>query len=85
MVKPERQFKVGQQIQISLSGGKIEPAVVKAVVEQTEGTRLQVDFGHEQTALIVSPPPSFLAEGRALTPSGLSANRKSGLQYPLRW
>jgi hypothetical protein len=50
--KPERQFKVGQRIQISLSGGKIEPAVVKAVIEQTEGTRLQVDFGHEQTALI---------------------------------
>lgn len=50
--KPEGQFKVGQRIQISLSGGQIEPAVVKAVVQHTDGTRLQVDFGHEQTALI---------------------------------
>jgi hypothetical protein len=52
--KPERQFKVGQRIQKSLSGGQIEPAVVKAVVRHTDGTRLQVDFGHEQTALIHS-------------------------------
>ena len=48
----ERQFKVGQRIQIKLSGGRIEPAVVKAVIEHTDGSQLQVDFGHEQTALI---------------------------------
>lgn len=49
---PERQFKVGQRVQIKLSGGRIEPAVVKAIIAETDGTRLQVDFDHEQTALI---------------------------------
>jgi hypothetical protein len=52
MAKPERQFSIGQHIEIKLSGGQIEPAVIKAVVEHTDGTKLQVDFGHDQTALI---------------------------------
>ena len=50
--KPERQFSVGQHIEIKLAGGRIEPAIVKAVIQHTDGTKLQVDFGHEQTALI---------------------------------
>ena len=50
----EKQFKPGQRIQIKLSGGRIEEATVKAVLEQTDGIRLQVDFGHDQTALIES-------------------------------
>jgi hypothetical protein len=30
----EKQFKPGQRIQIKLSGGRIEEATVKAVIEQ---------------------------------------------------
>jgi hypothetical protein len=50
--KPERQFHVGQRIRINVHSGRIEEATVKAIVEHTDGLRLQVDFGHEQTALI---------------------------------
>ncbi len=52
MEKPEPKFHVGQRIQINLHSGRIEDATVKAIVEHTDGLRLQVDFGHEQTALI---------------------------------
>jgi len=31
---------------------RLEDAVVRAVIEHTDGLKLQVDFGHEQTALI---------------------------------
>jgi hypothetical protein len=50
--KPERKFQVGQRIRINVHSGRIEDATVKAIVERTDGVRLQVDFGHEQTALI---------------------------------
>jgi hypothetical protein len=46
-----RKYKVGDHLQVTLSGGRIVEATVKAVVETTEGVRLQVSFGHE-TALI---------------------------------
>jgi hypothetical protein len=36
----------------NLHHGKIEDAVVRAVIEHTDGLKLQVDFGHEQTAVI---------------------------------
>ena len=35
-----------------MHAGKIVDAVVKAVIERTDGLRLQVDVGHEKTALI---------------------------------
>jgi hypothetical protein len=38
---------------VKLSGGRIVEATIKAVVETTEGVRLQVSFGNE-TALIYS-------------------------------
>jgi hypothetical protein len=43
--------KVGDHVQVTLSSGRIVEAVVKAVVDSTEGVRLQVSFG-EETALI---------------------------------
>ena len=49
--QPEREYKVGDHIQISLNN-RITDAVIRAVIEQTDGVRLQVDFGNEQTALI---------------------------------
>jgi hypothetical protein len=45
-------YKEGQRIHINLSGKKIEPAVIRYVVETTNEIKLQCDFGHEQTALI---------------------------------
>jgi len=50
--KPERQYAVGDKIRVNLHHGKIEDAVVRAVVQHEDGLKLQVDFGHEQTALI---------------------------------
>jgi hypothetical protein len=50
--KPETEFHVGQSIRINVHSGRIEDATVKAIVKHTDGVRLQVDFGHEQTALI---------------------------------
>ena len=44
-------YRVGDRIQISLNN-QILDGVIRAVNEQTDGLRLQVDFGHEQTALI---------------------------------
>ena len=44
-------YKVGDHVQVKLSGRRIVEAEVKAVRETTEGTRLQVSFGKE-TALI---------------------------------
>jgi hypothetical protein len=46
-----RKYKVGDRIQVSLNN-QIFDAVIRAVVEDTDGLRLQVDFGYEQTALI---------------------------------
>jgi len=46
-----RKYKVGDRVQVTLSGGSIVQATIKAVVETTEGVRLQVSFG-EETARI---------------------------------
>ena len=49
---PGKQPKVGDKIQVSMSGGRIVDAVVKAIIDKTDGLHYQVDFGKEQTALI---------------------------------
>jgi len=46
-----KELKVGDRIKIKLSGGRLVEAEIKAVVETTEGKRLQVSFG-EETARI---------------------------------
>ena len=50
--QPERKFKVGDKIRVNLHHGKTEGAVVRAVIDDKDGLKLQVDFGYEQTALI---------------------------------
>jgi hypothetical protein len=47
-----RKYKVGDHVLVKLSGGRIVEATVKAIVDTTEGTRLQVDFGFDETALV---------------------------------
>ena len=44
-------YKVGDRVLVKLSGGRIVEATVKAIVEKTDGVRLQVSSGNE-TALI---------------------------------
>ncbi len=44
-------YKVGDRVLVKLSGGRIVEATIKAIVDTTDGTRLQVSFGKE-TALI---------------------------------
>jgi hypothetical protein len=39
----ERQFKVGDKIRANLHHGKIEDAVVRAVIQDDDGIKLQVD------------------------------------------
>jgi hypothetical protein len=50
--KPERQFKVGDRVTVNLHTGRLVDATVKAVISQTDGVRLQVDYGKDETALV---------------------------------
>jgi hypothetical protein len=55
--KPEKpdhpNFKVGDRVTVTLQTGRRVDAVVKAVVvEHTDETRLQVDYGNNETALV---------------------------------
>jgi transcription antitermination factor NusG len=45
------EFKVGDRVKVNMHSGRIVEAEVKAVVEKTQGVRLQVSFGN-QTALV---------------------------------
>jgi hypothetical protein len=48
----EQDYAVGDRVKINLHTGRIVDATVKAVIEHTDGKRLQVDFGKDETALI---------------------------------
>ena len=48
----KREPKVGDHVLVKLSGGRIVEATIKALVDTTEGIRLQVDFGYDETALV---------------------------------
>jgi hypothetical protein len=52
MEQKKWQFKRGDYVKVSLPVGQIVEATIRAVIESTEGVQLQVDFGHEQTALV---------------------------------
>jgi hypothetical protein len=40
-------YKVVDRLQVKLSGGRIVEATIKAIVDATDGVRLQVSFGDE--------------------------------------
>ena len=44
--------KVGDKMRVSMYGGKIVDAVIKAILDTTDGLKYQVDFGKDQTATI---------------------------------
>jgi len=50
--QPDRHFRAGDKIRVNLYHGEIEDAVVRAVIEHSDGLKLQIDFGNDQTALI---------------------------------
>ena len=50
--RPERTLNVGDKIRVNMHGVRIDNATVRAVVPNTDGLRLRVDVGHNQTALI---------------------------------
>jgi hypothetical protein len=50
--KPDRQFKVGDRVTVSLSAGRVVDGVVKAIINRVDGVRLQVDYGKDETALV---------------------------------
>ena len=52
-----REYKVGDHVLASLSGGRIVEATIKAIVETTEGVRLQVSFGDETAPIIMADQP----------------------------
>jgi hypothetical protein len=42
-----RKHKVGDHVLVKLSGGRLVQATIKAIIDTTEGVRLQVSFGDE--------------------------------------
>ena len=51
--KPDdRQFSVCDRVTVSLSAGRVVDDVVKAVIDRTDGVRLQVDYGKGERALV---------------------------------
>ena len=51
--EPKRDFEVGDKVRVNLHHGKIEDAIVRAVIHDNDGIKLQVDVvGLDLTALI---------------------------------
>jgi hypothetical protein len=54
--KPEEQdggeFKVGDAVKVKLNDGRVVDATVRAVSQQDGETKLNIDYGHEETATI---------------------------------
>jgi len=72
------------KIRVNLHHGKIEDAVVRAVIEHTDGLKLQVDFGHEQTALIEEVAGCRVRSSRRVCPFPACSSWKQQKlpQYP---
>ena len=45
-------YAVGDRLKVNLHTGRIVEATIKAIIERTDGKRLQVDFGKGETALV---------------------------------
>ena len=48
----ESSYAVGDRVKVNLHTGRLVDATIKAVIERTDGKRLQVDFGKDDTALV---------------------------------
>ena len=50
--KAPKEYKPGQHVIVKLSNGRIEEARINHVLEHSDGMKLLVDFGHDETALV---------------------------------
>jgi hypothetical protein len=50
---PAKQPRVGDKIRVSMHGGKIVDAVIKAILDTTNGLKYQIDFGKDQTTTVL--------------------------------
>lgn len=51
VAQTEKPYKVGDVVLVKLSGGRLVEGTVKAIVDKTDGQRLQVSFD-QRTALM---------------------------------
>jgi hypothetical protein len=50
--QPDRPYKVGDKVSVTLQTGQIVGGTVRAVVPYSEGIKLQVDYGVDETARV---------------------------------
>ena len=50
--KVPKEYKPGQHVIVKFSNGRIEEVRINYVIQHSDGMKLQVDFGHDETALI---------------------------------
>jgi hypothetical protein len=50
--QPERRYRVGDKVSVTLHTGRIVDGTVRAIIERTDGVHLQVDYGEAETALV---------------------------------
>lgn len=50
--KDQHKFQVGDRVLVTLQTGAIVDGTVRAVIERTDGKRLQVDYGQDETVLV---------------------------------
>jgi hypothetical protein len=46
------EYRLGNSVTVRLNDGRIVEGKIKAIIRAKDGIRLQVDYGHEETALI---------------------------------
>ncbi|MGB2666753.1 MAG: hypothetical protein WAK48_22305 [Candidatus Acidiferrum sp.] len=46
------EYKLGNSVVVRLNDGRIVEGKIKAIIRATDGIRLQVDYEHDETALI---------------------------------
>jgi hypothetical protein len=47
-----RIYNVGDRVTVTLHTGALVDATIRAIIERTDGTRHQVDYGKDQTAVV---------------------------------
>jgi hypothetical protein len=47
-----KQYKVGDCVKVSMHGGKVVDATIKAIIDRRDALHYQIDFGNQQTALV---------------------------------
>jgi hypothetical protein len=48
--EPRKQFTVGDQVKVKLHTGDVVDATVRVVLDEGSDIKLEVDYGHDETA-----------------------------------